>query len=315
MIEARGLSRSFDGRPAVEGLSFRVPEGRLCALLGPNGAGKTTTVRMLLGLLPPSAGEAEVAGFVLPGSERDGARLRANTGLLTEAPGFYDRTSGLENLELFGRLYGLSDAELRTRSEHWLRKLELWNAREQPFGTWSKGMKQRLALIRAVLHEPRVLFLDEPTSGLDPAVAREVRDLIAGFRSEGRTILLCTHNLAEAEELADLVGILRCRMLAFGAPAALLAGQPSLVVRLAGRGSDGQRGSGAAIAEALRGFPGVGEVSLEGGTLRLRLEDPTRDTPIVVREVVRLGGEILEVRSDAPTLEEIYLKAVRQDAT
>ena len=310
MIEARGLSRSFDGRPAVEGLSFRVPEGQLCALLGPNGAGKTTTVRMLLGLLPPSAGQAEVAGFVLPGSELDGARLRAHTGLLTEAPGFYDRTSGLENLELFGRLYGLSGTELRKRSEHWLRKLELWNVREQPFGTYSKGMKQRLALIRAVLHEPPVLFLDEPTAGLDPAVAREVRDLIASFRSEGRTILLCTHNLVEAEELADLVGILRCRMLAFGPPASLVAGQPGVVVRLGGSAAVRQCGS---VADALRGFPGVRESSAEGATLRLGLEDLTRDTPAVVREVVRQGGEILEVRPVGPTLEDSYLKAVRQD--
>jgi ABC-2 type transport system ATP-binding protein len=312
VIEARGLSRSFGARPAVEGLSFRVPEGRLCALLGPNGAGKTTTVRMLLGLLPPSAGEAEVAGFVLPGSERDGARLRACTGLLTEAPGFYDRTSALENLELFGRLYGLSAAELRRRSEHWLRKLELWDARERPFGTWSKGMKQRLALIRAVLHEPRVLFLDEPTSGLDPAVAREVRDLIGSFRGEGRTILLCTHNLAEAEQLADLVGILRCRMLAFGPPASLVTGQPSVALRVAGGGgAEGQRGR---VLDALRQLPGVREVAVDGTTLRVGLEDLTRDTPAVVREVVRQGGEILEVRPLAPSLEEIYLKAVRQDA-
>jgi len=311
MIAARGLSRSFGGKPAVEGLSFQVPEGRLCALLGPNGAGKTTTVRMLLGLLPPSAGQVEVAGFVLPGSELDGARLRAHTGLLTEAPGFYDRTSGLENLALFGALYGLSGAELRTRSEHWLRKLELWNVREQPFGTYSKGMKQRLALIRAVLHEPPVLFLDEPTSGLDPAVAREVRDLIGSFRSEGRTILLCTHNLAEAEELADLVGILRCRMLAFGPPASLVSGHPGVTVRMAGRGAEGQGGR---VAEALRGLPGVLEVAVDGATLRLGLDDITRDTPAVVREVVRQGGEILEVRPLTPSLEEIYLKAVRQDS-
>ena len=312
MIEARGLTRSFGGRPAVEDLSFQVPEGKLCALLGPNGAGKTTTVRLLLGLLPPSSGQAEVAGYQLPGSDRTGAKLRAKTGLLTEAPGFYDRMSGRENLELFGRLYGLTVQELRSRSDQWLRRLELWEARDQPFGTWSKGMKQRLALIRAVLHEPPVLFLDEPTSGLDPAVAREVRDLIAGFRREGRTVLLCTHNLAEAEELADLVGILRRRMLAFGTPAALTAGRPHLEVRLSSV-VEGRWASGGAAAESLRSVPGVREIAVEGSTLRLVVEDLMRDTPAVVREVIRQGGDILSVRPLAPSLEEIYLRAVREE--
>ena len=310
MIEARGLSRSFDGRPAVEGLSFRVPEGALCALLGPNGAGKTTTVRLLLGLLPPSAGTALVAGISLPAGEAEGAQLRGQVGLLTEAPGCYDRMSGRENLELFARLYGLTQRDARARSEHWLRRLGLWDARDRPFGTWSKGMKQRLALIRAVLHEPRVLFLDEPTAGLDPAAAREVRGLIAGFRAEGRTILLCTHNLAEAEALADLVGILRRRMLAFGSPNALGPSRPGVVVRLGG--SDPAR-LAAGLAEALAALAGVTKVVAEGGALTLELAEPERLTPAVVREIVRRGGDILAVEPRVASLEESYLAAVRED--
>ena len=304
MIEVRGLSRQFGSRPAIESLSFEVPEGRLCALLGPNGAGKTTTVRVLLGLLPPSSGQAVVAGINLPAGDREGARLRAVAGLLTETPGFYDRLSGWENLQLFGQLYGLSGLRLRERIEHWLRKLGLWDARLQPFGTFSKGMKQRLALIRAVLHEPKVLFLDEPTSGLDPAVAREVRDLIAAFRAEGRTILLCTHNLAEAQALADLVGILRQRMLAFGTLAELTGGKRGLSLQL--------RGEALPIAEALGRMPGVRDSSARGPLLTLDLDDLARDTPQVVREVVRLGGEILEVRPVEPSLEEVYLRAVQE---
>jgi ABC-2 type transport system ATP-binding protein len=304
MIEARALSRSFDGRPAIEGVSFHVPEGKLCALLGPNGAGKTTTIRVLLGLLPPTAGEANVAGYPVPGSEEDGARLRARTGLLTEAPGCYDRMSGRENLELFGRLYGMGSADLRTRGEYWLRKLELWEARDKPFGTWSKGMKQRLALIRAVLHEPQVLFLDEPTAGLDPGGARDVRDLIAEFRAEGRTILLCTHNLAEAEALADLVGILRRRMLAFGSLADLSSSQVRLEVELAA-GAEG-------IAPALRMLPFVLECSVVGRTLHLLLADLRNDTPEVVRAIVAQDGLILSVHPARAALEEIYLRAVRE---
>ncbi len=305
MIAAKDLSRSFDGRLAVEALSFQVPAGALCALLGPNGAGKTTTVRMLLGLLPPSSGGGEVAGVSLPATDRSGAALRARAGLLTESPGFYDKTGGRENLELFGRLYGIGPAPLRSRIEHWLRRLELWEARDQPFGTWSKGMKQRLALIRAVLHEPEVIFLDEPTSGLDPAAAREVRDLIAALRREGRTILLCTHNLAEAQQLADLVGILRRRMLAFGRQAELTAERPRLEVRLAAEA--------APFATALRGLTSVQACEASGGTLRLSLNEMERNTPEVVRELVRLGGQVLEVRPVVPSLEEIYLRAVREE--
>ena len=306
MIEVHGLSRRYGTRPAIESLSFEVPEGRLCALLGPNGAGKTTTVRVLLGLLPPSSGHAVVGGISLPAGDREGARLRAIAGLLTETPGFYDRLTGWENLQLFGELYGLSGTRLRERIEHWLRQLGLWEAREQPFGTFSKGMKQRLALIRAVLHEPKVLFLDEPTSGLDPAVAREVRDLIAAFRTEGRTILLCTHNLAEAEALADLVGILRRRMLAFGTPAELSGDNRRVALRF--------RGDAAPVAEGLQHLPGVAGSSRRGPLLVVELEDPERDTPVLVREAVRLGGEVLEVRPLAPSLEEVYLRAVREPA-
>ena len=218
MITAEALTRSFGGPAVVDGVSFQVPAGALCVLLGPNGAGKTTTIRLLLGLLPPDRGGATVAGVRLPAGEEDGARLRARTGLLTETPGCYDGLTGWENLELFARLYGVPDADLGSRISRWLRRLGLWESRDRPFGTWSKGMKQRLALIRAVLHDPEVLFLDEPTSGLDPEGAREVRTLLNELRAEGRTILLSTHNLAEAAELADLIGVLRARMLWFGPP-------------------------------------------------------------------------------------------------
>ena len=307
MIEARNLSRSFNGLTAVADLSFAVPEGKLCAILGPNGAGKTTTIRMLLGLLPMSGGTARVAGIELPAEEGAGAELRARVGLLTETPGFYDRISGRANLELFGRLYGLDEAMIRARSEQWLRRLELWEARDRAFATWSKGMKQRLALIRAVLHEPPVLFLDEPTSGLDPAVARDVRSLIAGFRAEGRTILLCTHNLQEAEQLADLIGVMRRRMLVFGPRDGLTAGEPRLTLDLGGDGT--------ALAAQLGTLPGVKSSRAErrdpaSTTLRLTLEDLDRDTPAVVREAARLGAAIRAVTPERTSLEEIYLRAV-----
>ena len=306
MIEARGLSRSFDGRPAVSDLSFVVPPGALCALLGPNGAGKTTTIRMLLGLLPPSSGSAVVSGVSLPGTDAEGARLRAHAGLLTESPGFYDRMNGWENLIFFGSLYGLERGVLRTRAKHWLERLELWEAKDRPFGTWSKGMKQRLALIRAVLHDPTVIFLDEPTAGLDPAGAREVRDLIADLKREGRTILLSTHNLAEAESLADLIGIIHQRLLAFGSPASLIAAPPRSEIRLAG--------PAAPFLDALRRLSGVLGSVADGAVLDVTVADPARDTPLVVKELVSGGAAVLAVRPLAPTLEEVYLRAVREHA-
>lgn len=304
MIEARGLSRNFDGRPAVSDLSFLVPPGALCALLGPNGAGKTTTIRMLLGLLPPSGGSAVVSGVTLPATDAEGAKLRAHAGLLTESPGFYDRMSGWENLLLFGGLYGLGGADLQSRARRWLERLELWEAKDRPFGTWSKGMKQRLALIRAVLHEPTVIFLDEPTAGLDPAGAREVRDLIADLKREGRTILLSTHNLAEAEALADLIGIIRQRLLAFGSTASLVAAPPRIEIRLAG--------PAAPFTDELRRLPGVLDCSADRATLRVSLADPSRDTPLVVKELVSGGAAVLAVQPEATTLEEVYLRAVRE---
>ncbi len=300
MIFARGLSRSFDGRPAVEDVSFEVPSGRLCALLGPNGAGKTTTVRMLLGLLAPSGGSAEVAGIPLPSSRDAAAALRARAGLLTETPGFYDRLSGIENLNFFGRLYGIADGERERRIDEWIRRLGLWDARDRPFGTYSKGMKQRLALIRAVFHEPTVIFLDEPTAGLDPAAARDVRRLIAALREEGRTLLLCTHHLGEAEELADLIGIIQQRLLRFGSLAQLAGSEPGILVHLAG--------DAAPFAEAARAVPGVRLVREEGSLLEI--DAPAALTPAVVTRLAGAGAPIREVRPRRASLEEIYLHAV-----
>jgi ABC-2 type transport system ATP-binding protein len=306
MIAARHLSRSFDRIPAVEDVSFKVPSGRLCALLGPNGAGKTTIVRMLLGLLPPSSGSGEVAGIQLPSSRDQATSLRARAGLLTETPGFYDRLSGAENLDFFGRLYGVPESDLLPRTQAWLRRLGLWEARDRPFGTYSKGMKQRLALIRAVFHEPVVIFLDEPTAGLDPAASREVRSLIGELRREGRTILLCTHHLGEAEELADLVGILQRRLIAFGSQEDLTGSAMKVAIRL--------RGDLARLQGVVASLPGVRGVTIEDDTMEVDTEDVPAVTPVVVASLVAAGGAVLEVRPVRTSLETIYLRAVASAA-
>ncbi len=312
MISARGLSRSFDGHPAVQDLTFDVPEGALFALLGPNGAGKTTTVRLLLGLIAPTAGTATVAGRRLGDGPDANRAIRALSGLLTETPGFYDRMSAWDNLVFFGRLYGLPDIVLRRRIEHYLRLLELWDRRASPVGAFSKGMKQRLAIIRALFHDPRVMFLDEPTAGLDPEAALAVRELILRLKTEGRTIVVCTHNLDEAERLADLVGILRRRLLVCDTLDRLRATDAAETAVTIELGGDDAADHAAALA-ALPFVRGV-EPSASNGALVVRVADRAADIPRVVAALVGRGAAIVAVRADAPSLEAIYLKCIRGDA-
>src|SRR5512146_1584052 len=206
MIWTEGLTKYFDNFLAVDGVNLDVQAGQVLVLLGPNGAGKTTTVRMLTSILAPSKGRARVAGYdVVSQAER----VRAAVGVLTEHHGLYVRMNAIEYLEFFGQLYNLPLALVRQRSEEMLEKFGLQAARRQRLGEYSKGMRQKLALVRAMLHDPPVLLLDEPTSAMDPESARTVRDAITTLRGEGRTILLCTHNLAEGEELADQVAIIQ----------------------------------------------------------------------------------------------------------
>lgn len=309
MISAQGLTRVFDGRPAVQDVSFEVPDGKLFALLGPNGAGKTTTVRLLLGLIAATAGTARVAGHTVGTGPTANRALRAACGLLTETPGFYDRLSAWDNLLFFGRLYGLPDRILRERVERYLRLFELWERRTGPVAEYSKGMKQRLAIVRALFHDPKVVFLDEPTAGLDPAAALAVRQLILELKREGRTLLVCTHNLDEAERLADIVGILKRRLIACDSLERLRAGGGSadsagVLVRLAEPAGP--------HATALAALPFVREATSDGAALRVAVA--ATDVPRVVAALVGRGAAVLEVRPDTQTLEAVYLRAVREDA-
>lgn len=200
MILARGLGKDFGAVRAVEGLDLEIPAGEVFGLLGPNGAGKTTTIRMLSALIAPSAGEAWVLGHRL--GEADD-QIRQKVGILTETPGLYEQLSAERNLEFFAQLYDVAD--VAGQVERYLRMLGLWGRRKEAVGTFSKGMRQKLAIARALLHQPEVLFLDEPTSGLDPEAAHLVREFISDLGEEGRTIVLCTHNLNEADRLCDRV--------------------------------------------------------------------------------------------------------------
>ncbi|MGH7588062.1 MAG: ATP-binding cassette domain-containing protein [Gemmatimonadota bacterium] len=294
-IETRDLTRRFDDLTAVDGLSITVERGEIVGLLGPNGAGKTTTIRMLAALIPPTSGTARVAGHRL-GEEDDG--VRRSVGILTETPGLYDRLSARRNLELHARLQGVEDVPASV--DRYLELLGLADRRDDAAGTFSKGMRQKLALARALLHEPEILLLDEPTAGLDPHVARVVRDAIASLREAGRTILVSTHNLEEAERLCDRVALIRGRLVAFDRPAALRERflSPRVQVRLS------EIDHGAVTARAL---PFVRAVTEEAGALIVTLAE-TGDTPHLVRGLVEAGAGILEVVAVRPTLEEVYLE-------
>jgi len=308
-IEARGLTRRFGPLTAVDHLSFEVEEGEVFGLLGPNGAGKTTTVRMLACLIPPSEGSARVGEYDIG---RDSLKVREIVGILTENPSLYERLTAYENMDFFAEAYGLSDKrEKQIRIRELLEFFELWERREDKVAAFSKGMKQKLAIARALVHSPPILFLDEPTSGLDPEASKGIRDLMARLsQREKRTILLCTHRLEEADKLCSRVMIInRGKSLIIGTPDELrrrIAGQPTIQVRL--------REVNHKIIEAVKELREVREVNVDnsGNSLIITLDDIESTTPEVVRNAVYAGGLVLSANALRPSFEEVYLKLVKE---
>jgi len=278
MVVAEHLTRRFDERVAVRDVSLSVQAGEIVTLLGPNGAGKTTTMRMLAGLILPTAGRVAIDGIEL--SDATAARARASVGLLTEAPGLWERLTVRLNLLTYARLQSVADPSAAV--DEALRHVELLDRKNEIAGKLSKGLKQRVSIARALIHKPRVLLLDEPTSGLDPASARHVRDLIVGLRSEGRAVLVSTHNLGEAEELADRIAVLKTELLAFATPS------------------------------ALRKSTSVEKVVIEfaGGEIREFDIAGVADIPAIVDRVVGEGSRIVSVTPQQRSLEDVYLDLV-----
>jgi ABC-2 type transport system ATP-binding protein len=304
-LHAVGLGRRFGDRWAVRDVSIDVHRGEVLGLLGPNGAGKTTTVRMLTALIEPSEGTAVVAGADIRERPDD---VRARVGILTETPGLYDRLSARANLDFFGRLYGLDTTARAAAIESWLRLFGLWDRRDDVAGTFSKGMRQKLAIARALLHDPDVVFLDEPTAALDPEAAYVVREAIEQLRRAGRTIVLATHNLDEADRLCDRIAFVRGGLLRVDSPARLRGehGKPRLLVRFAPGGALTMD----AARAAAQGVPGVVAADAVDGGLDVTFEASGALAPSVVRALVEAGAEIMEVRAAVTSLEDIYFEVM-----
>lgn len=301
VIVASGLTRRFGETLAVNDLSLEVAQGEVFGFLGHNGAGKTTTVRLLNGVLSPSSGSAKVLGL---SPWQDGPALRARTGVLTETPALDERLSAQENLEIYGQLYQLGRADARRRAGELLEQFGLAERAKERVGGYSKGMKQRLALARVLLHQPELLFLDEPTSGLDPVAAREVQDLIRRLHAEGRTVFLTTHNLAEAQALCHRVAVLEHgRLRAMGTPEALAQqfGGVRLVLEVAP----------ADLTKALEVLPDA--QPRENGTITVPGVSRAQ-VPDLVGSLVRAGVGLYKVALEEPSLEDVYFALHAQES-
>ncbi len=316
-IVAEGLGRQFGDRWAVKDLNLQIGQGEVFGLLGPNGAGKTTTMRMIATLIGPSMGRAEVCGFDV---SRDPTEVRRRIGILTESPGLYESLSAQKNLEFYAKLYGLDYGFAQRQIERYLRLLGLWERRKDTAGILSKGMKQKLSMVRALLHEPPVIILDEPTSALDPESAKQVRDFMGTLQSEGRTIILCTHNLAEAQSLCDRVAIIKRTLIKVGTPRELqrtLYGRKvefQVTNALPDYGEEPRDGAEGItmndLAVLVTMTEGVGDVAVAGDRLLVAMLEPDLITPRVVRALVIHGAELLRVAEVEYPLERAYLDLV-----
>lgn len=301
LIETHRLSKKFGSLTAVQDVSLRVDAGQILTLLGPNGAGKTTTIRMLASILRPTRGQAHIAGFKVA---EDPSGVRRSVGLLTEHHGLYTRMRPVSYLEFFASIYGMDPEVSQERIADLLNRFDLIGSLDMRLGQFSRGMRQKLALARALLHDPAVLLLDEPTSAMDPASARLVRESIVGLRSSNRAIIVCTHNLAEAEALADTIAVIRRgRIIAQGSGPELkqeMLGDPIMELRFAGP-----------LNGAVQALPEVVTLLDRGSNwIRYRTADPISHNPAILRRMADLGLSVVTLQEVGRSLEEVYLQVV-----
>jgi ABC-2 type transport system ATP-binding protein len=305
MIETENLTRKFGELTAVDNVTLKVNKGEVFGFLGPNGAGKTTTVRMLCCLISKTSGKARVGDFEVD-REEDRLKIRKMVGYLAGDVGLYENLSAYKNLDFYGKLYEVPSGKREENTKRLLQLLGIWERKDDAVAGFSKGMKQKLAIARALIHEPQVLFLDEPTANLDPLAAKTVRDFILELKKEKRTIFLNTHNLDEAERVCDRIAVLKTKLIRVGAPEDLERSISSrrTVVHLESIVDS--------VLVAVKKLGTVKKLSTNENRLILDMDDPEKDNPQLVRAIVAAGGNIQYVTEERSTLEDVYLKLVRE---
>jgi len=298
-----GLTKTFGGFIAVDGLTFQVKDGEIFGLLGPNGAGKTTTIRMLACLISRTSGDARIDNLSIS-SKEDSMKIRRIIGLVAENVGLYEELSAYGNIDFYGKLYRIPENQRKENIRHLLEELGLWEVKDRPVGTFSKGMKQKVAIARALVHDPKILFFDEPTANLDPEAAKVVRDSILNMKKEGKTIFVNTHNLDEAQRICDTIGILKTKLVAIGSPEHLkeTLQKGKTVIELE-KVTD-------VIVSAIKAVSSA-NLEVDGRRLVIDVIDPQTENPVLIQAITSVGGKVVAVNQLSPTMEEVYLKAVR----
>lgn len=303
MIVCEQLTKYFGKVKAIEDFSVQIQEGQIFGLLGPNGAGKTTTMRMLSCLIKPTYGRAIIDGYQI-GKEEDNLKIRAMIGLLPEAPGLYKTLGAYKNLDYYAQLYGIPTKKREENIKKFLKSLEVWDRRNDPVGEFSKGMKQKIAIARALIHEPKYIFLDEPTASLDPKASKTVRDYILELKSEGKTVLINTHNLIEAERICNEVALIHNKIIRIGKPRELARG---LFTRTTKITLDRIPGS---LVEDISKLDNVSDVKIEGNQLYLNVDNPEEDNPNLISWLFKKGLKVQFVSEEEHSLEDVYLKLI-----
>lgn len=305
MIRCDGLTKTFGSVTAIQDFSLEIPDGCIFGLLGPNGAGKTTTMRMLSCLIQPTKGKAHIDSYDISKKE-DVQKIRGMIGLLPEVPGLYETLGAFKNLDYYGQFYGIPRRKREESIQTTLTNLGLWDRRNEPVGGFSKGMKQKIAIARALIHDPKYIFLDEPTASLDPAAAKLVREYILDLKKRGNTILINTHNLSEAERICDTVALVKNRIIRVGSPKELARGlfARTISIRL--------QTIPASLLKDISSLPFVSQAQIRGDELILNVRDPEEDNPEVISWLIHQGLQVQFVSEEEHSLEDVYLKLIEE---
>jgi ABC-2 type transport system ATP-binding protein len=305
MIVCEGLTKTFGSITAIQDFNIEIPDGRIFGLLGPNGAGKTTTMRMLSCLIQPTAGSAHIDSYEI-GKKEDAQKIRGMIGLLPEVPGLYETLGAYKNLDYYAQFYGIPKTHREESIKITLANLGLWDRRNEPVGGFSKGMKQKIAIARALIHDPKYIFLDEPTASLDPAAAKMVREYILELKSQGDTILINTHNLSEAERICDTVALVKNRTVKIGSPKELARGLFARTISIT------MQKIPPSLLNDISSLDFVSQAQVNGNQLVLNVRNPEEDNPRVVSWLMKQGLQVQFVTEEEHSLEDVYLKLIEE---